>query len=409
MKKLCLTVIQSVYDYLSIGSIVNWLSLNKNLYSIGGSVSNLKCVSGPVDDKIIVRREDENLFPELDCGRWKLTISPKLHDMPIKEFSKETLCQLIQTEYTNVCKLTPIHVMSFSEKRQYYPTSCKVDNWSKNRYPDVLCVESTRVKLNRDVCLSRYVNYEALPAGNLDINEILTMGSPTREDESESDFINANYVKLDEQTSQFVATQAPLTSTFSDFFEMIWNLKSKVIVTLTSVVEDGKKKMDVYWPTDGLECFGHFGVELIKKTQENSVIIRELRLHNYSVQETRNICQFHFQEWPDRGVPVSPQPLIQLNTMMKKYQMEQNCVSPPVIHCSAGIGRTGVFVTISSCIEIIDALQKQFGKAIPRLVLNDKLDIHKLTLKLRQQRAGCIQNWKQYSFIYKALNFYLTL
>jgi len=233
-------------------------------------------------------------------------------------------------------------------------------NPRKNRYSDVLANEETRVKLPQ-----------------------------------ESDYINANWIE-DLWTSQrnYIVTQGPLESTLQDFFSMLWNEKITTVVMLTNEFERGRKKCERYWPSDTKFPLtaGAFQVYLKEENEDfltKGFIIRHLELVGPN-SEVRKIIQFQFVDWPDHGVPACVDNF--LNFVDTVDAMKSS--GPLVVHCSAGIGRSAVFIVVHST---INSLKNNSNLEVPSFTMAN------LILKLRKQRHGMIQTFDQYKFCWEAL------
>ncbi|KAH8408950.1 hypothetical protein KR009_004249 [Drosophila setifemur] len=245
-------------------------------------------------------------------------------------------------------------------------------NLTKNRYTDVLCYDHSRVVL-------------------------------THEDGDEpSDYINANFVDGYKQKNAYISTQGPLPKTSQDFWRMIWEQHCLVIVMTTRVMERGRVKCGQYWePTEesSLE-FGNYHVRTISVECNEDYTVASLELRNIKTDEIRNVSHWQFTSWPDYGVPSSA--MAMLNFLQKVRDKQAELVhalgdtwaghprGPPiVVHCSAGIGRTGTFITLDICISRLEDV----GTA----------DIRGTVEKIRSQRAYSIQMPDQYVFCHLAL------
>lgn len=317
------------------------------------------------------------------------------------------ITKIASREFANLCYKTPPQPRTLAELRTRHPTACLPLNFrARNRYPDVLPVEETRVKV-----LS-----------------------------GESDYINANFVKaLEGESCEFICSQAPLPSTMNDFWAMVWQQSCPVIVTLNRLKEKGKIKGDPYWPKkiDQSKLFGNISVTLISKIILNdlSITIRKLNLVNHLVdQKPRTVYQLHFIGWPDFGVPSSSLPIRELVKLVKFFRRRgemEDLKGPCAVHCSAGIGRTGTFIAIqmimesskfvktinsSELVAMNEMIKKLKEAALPGYhvdtqhiddklnILISELNVMEVVLSLRQQRnRGMVQTEEQYSFIYKVL------
>ncbi|XP_016988543.1 tyrosine-protein phosphatase non-receptor type 9 isoform X2 [Drosophila rhopaloa] len=245
-------------------------------------------------------------------------------------------------------------------------------NLTKNRYTDVLCYDHSRVVLANE------------------------------DGEEPSDYINANFVDGYKQKNAYISTQGPLPKTSQDFWRMIWEQHCLVIVMTTRVMERGRVKCGQYWePTEesSLE-FGDYHVRTISVECNEDYMVASLELRNIKTDEIRNVSHWQFTSWPDYGVPSSA--MAMLNFLQKVREKQAQLVNglgdtwaghargpPIVVHCSAGIGRTGTFITLDICISRLEDV----GTA----------DIRGTVEKIRSQRAYSIQMPDQYVFCHLAL------
>jgi len=169
---------------------------------------------------------------------------------------------------------------------------------------------------------------------------------------------------------------------------MIWEQNSHIIVMLTKFVESGKSKAQVYWPTQIMETcnFDGISVTLLSEELSNSFTVRNILL--VKEKELRTIHHLHYTEWPDFGIPNHTNGIRDLcekvNTFMKSSEG-----GPIVVHCSAGLGRSGSFIGIHFSLN--------------HLTENSHVNILNLILQMRQDRIGMVQTEKQYEFIYRAI------
>ncbi|XP_031789577.1 tyrosine-protein phosphatase non-receptor type 9 [Nasonia vitripennis] len=245
-------------------------------------------------------------------------------------------------------------------------------NVSKNRYTDVLCYDHSRV------CLSQLEN------------------------DPSSDYINANFVDGYKQKNAFISTQGPLPKTCPDFWRMVWEQQTLVIVMTTRVVERGRTKCAQYWgpePGDQVTA-GNFTITSLEVDTNPDYTITKLLLTNNKTEETREVCHMLYTAWPDYGVPQSAKALLQFLSLVRQQQNKLlasrgdtwagHLRGPPiVVHCSAGIGRTGTFCTLDICIS--------------RLEDTGTVDIRGTVERIRAQRAFSIQMPDQYVFCHRAL------
>ncbi|XP_035696618.1 tyrosine-protein phosphatase non-receptor type 11-like [Branchiostoma floridae] len=247
------------------------------------------------------------------------------------------------------------------------------ENKTKNRYKNILPFDETRVKLK-----------------DIDVNV------PCAE------YINANYVLPDgedgERKKQYIATQGCLPATVNDYWKMIWQENTRVIVMTTKEVERGKNKCTRYWPEPGTKkSYGTLLIRHLSETNFPDYTLRELEVTKEGENNPpRTIYHYHFKAWPDHGVPGDPGCVLNFLHETNTKQEYIPDVGPMVVHCSAGIGRTGTFIVI----DIILNLIKKFG-------LDCEIDIQKTIQHMRTQRSGMVQTEAQYKFVYMAVQHHI--
>lgn len=275
-----------------------------------------------------------------------LTGSPRCSSFQVSDQRIEQEWQeLIQSPSTKSCNA-----------ELYYNVA--LQNPSKNRYPDVLPFESTRVRLNS------------------------------------GDYINANYISLS-PNARYICAQAPLPNTFTEFWQMVWEHKTPVIVMLTKLLERRRIKGHCYWPSEvnEVESFGDLSVRLVSTSQEPNIQIRQFVM-TCNGQE-HSVCHIHYTEWPDFGVPRTTDTIRRVLEIME--QTRASCAGSElpfaIVHCSAGIGRAGTFLAILGFIE-------KLKEKVP----TSSILIKEIVDCIRQQRMSMVQTKEQYGFIYKVVD-----
>ncbi|XP_029166806.1 tyrosine-protein phosphatase non-receptor type 4 isoform X5 [Nylanderia fulva] len=238
--------------------------------------------------------------------------------------------------------------------------SKKPENQSKNRYRDI----------------SPY-----------DVTRVILMGS------ANGDYINANYVNMEIPGSgiinRYIATQGPLSSTVADFWQMVLEAGSTLVVMLTTLVERGRAKCHQYWPAyNETLTLRNLTLTSTAENIEDTFIFREFILRDVNTGEERDITHMQYCSWPDHGVPNDWR---QFTTFTERVRAARTgIVEPAVVHCSAGIGRTGVLVLMETALCLIEANQPVYPLDIVR--------------SMRDQRAMMIQNASQYRFVCEAVH-----
>jgi len=236
----------------------------------------------------------------------------------------------------------------------------KVENKKKNRYPDKLPFDHNRVLLNP-----------------------LTNGS-------NSDYINASTVTdHDPRNPAYIVTQGPLAHTAADFWQMVWEQGSVVIVMLTKLQENGYNLAHRYWPEEGSEQYHIFEVHLVSEhVWCDDYMVRSVYLRNTQTGETRTVTQFHFSSWPDTGVPASTKALLEFRRKVNKSYRGRSC--PIIVHCSDGVGRSGTYI-------LIDMVLNRMTKG------SKEIDIAATLEHIRDQRSGMVQSRTQFEFCLMAV------
>ncbi|XP_055701026.1 tyrosine-protein phosphatase non-receptor type 61F isoform X3 [Phlebotomus papatasi] len=213
----------------------------------------------------------------------------------------------------------------------------------------------------------------------------------------DTDYINANLVKMERANRKYILTQGPLQQTVSHFWLMVWEQDSKAILMLNKLLENKQVKCHLYWPEKigeehrmNLTDVG-LTVEYLQMEDFGNFSIRTLRLTDTESTKSREILQFHYTTWPDFGIPSSPVAFLQFLKKVRKSGALDDDVGPPVVHCSAGIGRSGTFCLVDCCLVLIE----REGE--------NKVSVQDVLLELRRFRMGLIQTVDQLLFSYQAI------
>eukprot|EP01088_Endostelium_zonatum_P007534 TRINITY_DN19835_c0_g1_i1.p1 TRINITY_DN19835_c0_g1~~TRINITY_DN19835_c0_g1_i1.p1 ORF type:complete len:336 (-),score=94.67 TRINITY_DN19835_c0_g1_i1:10-1017(-) len=233
----------------------------------------------------------------------------------------------------------------------------KRENIRKNRYSDVIPSATTRVVLGKDPSIDQ-------------------------------SYINANWIQHNSST-QYIATQAPVSRCISDFWRMIYENKVSVILMLTKLIENGRNKADQYWPEPN-NILSYNDLNITFTQQQNptpDITIRFFTIQNQTTLLSQNVVQIHFTGWPDFGTPQCINQFLDTISLVEKHS--QN--SPIVVHCSAGLGRTGTWIAAH---VIYNRLKTNEIESM------EEVDFKDLVVELRKQRRGMIQSLEQFKFLY---------
>uniref|UniRef100_A0A8C7L6L2 protein-tyrosine-phosphatase n=1 Tax=Oncorhynchus kisutch TaxID=8019 RepID=A0A8C7L6L2_ONCKI len=246
-------------------------------------------------------------------------------------------------------------------RNQPLDTALLPENRGKNRYNNILPYDSTRVKLS-------YVD-----------------------DDPCSDYINASYIPGNNFRREYIATQGPLPGTKDDFWKMVWEQNVHNVVMVTQCVEKGRVKCDHYWPFDQDPLYyGDLIVQMLSESVLPEWTIREFKICSEDqLNYSRVVRQFHYTVWPDHGVPETTQSLIQFVRTVRDYINRTSGSGATVAHCSAGVGRTGTFISLDRVLQQLDT--------------KDTVDIYGAVFDLRLHRSHMVQTECQYAYLHQCV------
>ncbi|XP_059396089.1 receptor-type tyrosine-protein phosphatase delta-like isoform X26 [Carassius carassius] len=203
-----------------------------------------------------------------------------------------------------------------------------------------------------------------------------------------SDYINASFIDGYRQQKAYIATQGPLAETTEDFWRKLWEHNSTIVVMLTKLREMGREKCHQYWPAERSARYQYFVVDPMAEYNMPQYILREFKVTDARDGQSRTVRQFQFTDWPEQGVPKSGEGFIDFIGQVHKTKEQFGQDGPISVHCSAGVGRTGVFITLSIVLE--------------RMRYEGVVDIFQTVKMLRTQRPAMVQTEDQYQFCYRA-------
>ena len=206
-----------------------------------------------------------------------------------------------------------------------------------------------------------------------------------------SKYINASPINIGNKANLFISTQGPKSETIEDFWTMVWECNSNVIVMLCKEFEGGRRKCETYWEAK----MKKFEIIIEKKDSHYMYDIRTIKLMNLSKKEERKVYQIHFNGWPDHGIPDTGDGKVfevfsEINKLVDQYNTEQK---PIIVHCSAGVGRTGTFVSMY-------LLEKEIMKQINDKCETIRINVFNLVRKIKEMRMYMVQTPIQYYFVY---------
>ncbi|XP_023675063.1 receptor-type tyrosine-protein phosphatase eta-like isoform X2 [Paramormyrops kingsleyae] len=230
-------------------------------------------------------------------------------------------------------------------------------NREKNRYPHILPYDHCRVKLAQQ--------------------------------NSHLDYINASYVSGGTSERDFICTQGPLRSTQADFWRMVWEQNVPVIVMVTDCLENDRVLCEQYWPQDCASQYGRVKVTPLFQRHCKNFTSTILQLSQAGCPTERKITHYYYRAWPDRGVPQDRAALCAFTLQVRQHLDSEPHTGPAVVHCSAGVGRSGTFVALLWLLQLCSR--------------NIWPDVRGVVHNLRRHRMMMVQSLEQYIFIHTCL------
>ncbi|WAR31481.1 PTPRA-like protein, partial [Mya arenaria] len=204
----------------------------------------------------------------------------------------------------------------------------------------------------------------------------------------DSDYINANFIKGYKHQRAYIASQSPYDDdTVLDFWRMIYQYEVKVVVMMANIVEDNIVKCTQYWPNSGRVQYGHFLLDHVDTQEYASYVIRTVRVKQRGEKEWQVVYLFEMTYWPEHGVPDDPIPLLEMRHKVNDYQNQSN--KPIAVHCGTGVSRSGVFIAVDSLLDQYEA--------------EGRISVFSFVRRMRKERVNMVRTVKQYVFIYETI------
>ena len=208
---------------------------------------------------------------------------------------------------------------------------------------------------------------------------------------TKSKYINASPINIGEKEKLFISTQGPMPQTIEDFWTMVYDYKSNVIVMLCKLIEGYRTKCENYWEAK----MDKFKIIVQKTDNYKMYVVRTIKLINTSNKEERTVKQIHFIGWPDHGIPDTSDGVVfdvfrEINKLVDEFNVDK---TPIIVHCSAGVGRTGTFVSMY-------LLEKEIIKQINDKCKEIRINVFNLVRKIKEMRMFMVQTPIQYKFVY---------
>lgn len=303
-----------------------------------------------------------------------------LSRLPLPDEGKEVSTRATNDERCKVLEQRLEQGMVFTEyerilKKRLVDGECSTarlpENAERNRFQDVLPYDDARVEL-----------------------------VPTKE--NNTGYINASHIKVSVSGIEwdYIATQGPLQNTCQDFWQMVWEQGVAIIAMVTAEEEGGREKSFRYWPRLGSRhntvTYGRFKITTRFRTDSGCYATTGLKMKHLLTGQERTVWHLQYTDWPEHGCPEDLKGFLSYLEEIQSVRRHTNSTSEPkshnpplLVHCSAGVGRTGVVILSEIMVACLEH--------------NEVLDIPRVLDMLRQQRMMLVQTLGQYTFVYRVL------
>lgn len=320
----------------------------------------------------------------------------------------ETYEKLERTEQRRLQNIMHFHSKHTDNPAEYpFSIVAGIEMGALNRYTNIWPFEYTRVKI-RDHKVSDYIN--ASYVQYIDSEESVSDARPEQLNTQCVKIMKECPTKNTQPYRRYISTQGPLPATFNDFWQVVWEQNSRVLVMLTKEEEMNKIKCHRYWPSNlnSPTQYGDLSITLVSETiqkvdkhnlqeplnEDDVVIVRQLSITRGSVN--RKVTHLQYTGWMDFGVPDNPLGTLQIIQMADSAQItysQQESVGPMIVHCSAGCGRSGAFCAIDTVLYRLGKMKSASDHDILLQTIS----------RFREQRLSMVQTLRQFVFCYEAI------
>ena len=374
--------------------------------------------------------------PSAKSLAWELARAHGLSSSALEK-ARSKLLRILTNREAMMASYTNLEDLQRSLMKSYTFEAAR-KNGAYNRYTDVLPYDHSRVRLNqylskKSETLSKNSQDIESEKQKLSTNSLGLNYRPFLDSTLDTDYINAsiaaNFPNLDAFNWRYIVAQGPMMHTCEHFWHMVLQQGVKSIIMLTNFVENHRTKCDVYFPEEkgGVVEFSGLKIKTnaVEFSDSNVFVCRHITVENESQSNGKNILasvhHFHFINWPDHGVPQDPNSVLDLCACLRNHRLEQEAhtdligginIPEPyrserdstiLVHCSAGIGRSGVFCVINAAVEQLILAGGCQSEAERQMMSENAVDIHYLVSEFRHKRPRMVQTIEQYAFCFLAL------